>query len=161
MAHGAWYLVHSSACCLIPLPPPTLYQRLALVLTHFNTTHLFRLLPSPRSPDGASWFPTAPARLRTTPLPTLLSVSALVRSRPVPLAGKEANTNYSLLWSGFHDTLNSLIDIFFLYMYTLCRVFHFNSSERLAKYNQLLRIEEELNGDSIFAGENFRTAHLL
>ncbi|KAI1300694.1 phosphopyruvate hydratase [Mortierella claussenii] len=34
-------------------------------------------------------------------------------------------------------------------------------SERLAKYNQLLRIEEELNGDSIYAGENFRQAHLL
>ncbi|KAG0258158.1 phosphopyruvate hydratase [Mortierella polycephala] len=34
-------------------------------------------------------------------------------------------------------------------------------SERLAKYNQLLRIEEELAGDSIYAGENFRTAHLL
>ncbi|KAF9972565.1 hypothetical protein BGZ73_004293 [Actinomortierella ambigua] len=34
-------------------------------------------------------------------------------------------------------------------------------SERLAKYNQLLRIEEELNGDSIYAGENFRKAHLL
>lgn len=35
------------------------------------------------------------------------------------------------------------------------------SSERLAKYNQLLRIEEELNGDSIYAGEHFRKAHLL
>ncbi|GJJ74960.1 enolase [Entomortierella parvispora] len=34
-------------------------------------------------------------------------------------------------------------------------------SERLAKYNQMLRIEEELNGDSIFAGENFHQAHLL
>ncbi|ORZ07272.1 enolase [Lobosporangium transversale] len=34
-------------------------------------------------------------------------------------------------------------------------------SERLAKYNQLLRIEEELNGDSIYAGDNFRKAHLL
>ncbi|KAF8945005.1 hypothetical protein BGZ47_003395 [Haplosporangium gracile] len=34
-------------------------------------------------------------------------------------------------------------------------------SERLAKYNQLLRIEEELAGDSIYAGENFRKAHLL
>ncbi|KAG0349489.1 hypothetical protein BG004_005151 [Podila humilis] len=34
-------------------------------------------------------------------------------------------------------------------------------SERLAKYNQLLRIEEELGGDSIYAGENFRKAHLL
>ncbi|GAN07344.1 enolase [Mucor ambiguus] len=35
-------------------------------------------------------------------------------------------------------------------------------SERLAKYNQLLRIEEELGeGNSIYAGENFRTAHLL
>ncbi|KAG0240169.1 hypothetical protein BGW41_007151 [Actinomortierella wolfii] len=34
-------------------------------------------------------------------------------------------------------------------------------SERLAKYNQLLRIEEELGGDSIYAGENFRQAHLL
>lgn len=31
-------------------------------------------------------------------------------------------------------------------------------SERLAKYNQLLRIEEELNGESKFAGEGFRTA---
>ncbi|KAG9072216.1 hypothetical protein KI688_006440 [Linnemannia hyalina] len=34
-------------------------------------------------------------------------------------------------------------------------------SERLAKYNQLLRIEEELNGGSIYAGENFRKARLL
>lgn len=29
-------------------------------------------------------------------------------------------------------------------------------SERLAKYNQLLRIEEELAGNSVYAGENFR-----
>jgi enolase len=29
-------------------------------------------------------------------------------------------------------------------------------SERLAKYNQLLRIEEELGGDAKFAGVNFR-----
>ena len=34
-------------------------------------------------------------------------------------------------------------------------------SERLAKYNQLLRIEEELGSDAIYAGENFRHAHLL
>jgi len=31
-------------------------------------------------------------------------------------------------------------------------------SERLAKLNQILRIEEELGGDAIFAGENYRTA---
>lgn len=30
-------------------------------------------------------------------------------------------------------------------------------SERLAKYNQLLRIEEELNGKTSYAGNNFRT----
>jgi enolase len=29
-------------------------------------------------------------------------------------------------------------------------------SERLAKYNQLLRIEEELGADAKFAGVNFR-----
>merc|ERR1712216_400965 len=29
-------------------------------------------------------------------------------------------------------------------------------SERLAKYNQLLRIEEELGADSVYAGENYR-----
>eukprot|EP00158_Paraphelidium_tribonemae_P008090 Partr_v1_DN28470_c0_g1_i1_m41289 putative enolase (EC 4.2.1.11) len=29
-------------------------------------------------------------------------------------------------------------------------------SERLAKYNQLLRIEEELGADAVYAGENFR-----
>uniref|UniRef100_A0A2C9LHG9 phosphopyruvate hydratase n=1 Tax=Biomphalaria glabrata TaxID=6526 RepID=A0A2C9LHG9_BIOGL len=29
-------------------------------------------------------------------------------------------------------------------------------SERLAKYNQLLRIEEELGKDAVYAGENFR-----
>ncbi|CAO3683075.1 unnamed protein product [Rhizopus stolonifer] len=34
-------------------------------------------------------------------------------------------------------------------------------SERLAKYNQLLRIEEELGENCIYAGENFRTAHDL
>lgn len=31
-------------------------------------------------------------------------------------------------------------------------------SERLAKYNQLIRIEDELKGKSIFAGKNFRKA---
>jgi len=30
-------------------------------------------------------------------------------------------------------------------------------SERLAKYNQLLRIEEELGADAVYAGVNFRT----
>ncbi|KAI8977124.1 enolase [Mycotypha africana] len=34
-------------------------------------------------------------------------------------------------------------------------------SERLAKYNQLLRIEEELGDNCIYAGENFRKAHEL
>ncbi|CAI2170887.1 3010_t:CDS:2 [Funneliformis geosporum] len=34
-------------------------------------------------------------------------------------------------------------------------------SERLAKYNQLLRIEEELGSEAIYAGEKFRHAHLL
>ncbi|RUS22787.1 enolase [Endogone sp. FLAS-F59071] len=34
-------------------------------------------------------------------------------------------------------------------------------SERLAKYNQLLRIEEELGPDAVYAGENFRHAHAL
>lgn len=34
-------------------------------------------------------------------------------------------------------------------------------SERLAKYNQLLRIEEELGDDAVYAGENFRHAHNL
>ena len=29
-------------------------------------------------------------------------------------------------------------------------------SERLAKYNQLLRIEEELGNDAVYAGETFR-----
>jgi len=29
-------------------------------------------------------------------------------------------------------------------------------SERLAKYNQILRIEEELGGKSVFAGKNFK-----
>ncbi|RIB03335.1 Enolase, C-terminal TIM barrel domain-containing protein [Gigaspora rosea] len=33
--------------------------------------------------------------------------------------------------------------------------------ERLAKYNQLLRIEEELCSDAIYAGENFNHAHNL
>ena len=30
-------------------------------------------------------------------------------------------------------------------------------SERLSKYNQLLRIEEELGSDAPYAGEKFRT----
>ncbi|KAI8380934.1 enolase [Radiomyces spectabilis] len=34
-------------------------------------------------------------------------------------------------------------------------------SERLAKLNQLLRIEEELGANAIYAGENFRKAHQL
>ncbi|KAJ3060949.1 Enolase, partial [Podochytrium sp. JEL0797] len=34
-------------------------------------------------------------------------------------------------------------------------------SERLAKYNQLLRIEEELGENCIYAGKNFRLAHNL
>jgi enolase len=29
-------------------------------------------------------------------------------------------------------------------------------SERLAKYNQILRIEEELGADAVYAGEKFR-----
>jgi enolase len=29
-------------------------------------------------------------------------------------------------------------------------------SERLAKYNQILRIEEELGGNAKYAGKNFR-----
>lgn len=29
-------------------------------------------------------------------------------------------------------------------------------SERLAKYNQLLRIEQELGSDAVYAGENWR-----
>ena len=32
----------------------------------------------------------------------------------------------------------------------------FDRSERLAKYNQLLRIEEELGTNAKFAGANFR-----
>ena len=32
-------------------------------------------------------------------------------------------------------------------------------SERLAKYNQLLRIEAELGDDAIYAGKAFRTPH--
>jgi enolase len=31
-------------------------------------------------------------------------------------------------------------------------------SERLAKLNQILRIEEELGSAAVYAGENFRTA---
>ena len=34
-------------------------------------------------------------------------------------------------------------------------------SERLAKLNQILRIEEELGSNAIFAGEKFRTAVVL
>lgn len=35
-------------------------------------------------------------------------------------------------------------------------------SDRLAKYNQILRIEEELGDKAIFAGKHFRNpAHLL
>ncbi|KAI8062614.1 enolase [Gongronella butleri] len=34
-------------------------------------------------------------------------------------------------------------------------------SERMAKYNELLRIEEELGDNAIYAGENFRKAHEL
>ena len=33
--------------------------------------------------------------------------------------------------------------------------------ERLAKYNQLLRIEEEMGSGCVFAGENYRKAHVL
>mgnify|MGYP003959375321 CR=1 FL=1 len=29
-------------------------------------------------------------------------------------------------------------------------------SERLSKYNQLLRIEEELGADAVYAGDNYR-----
>jgi len=34
-------------------------------------------------------------------------------------------------------------------------------SERLAKYNQLLRIEDALGANAIFAGKNFRNGHVL
>merc|ERR1712028_34803 len=33
-------------------------------------------------------------------------------------------------------------------------------SERVAKYNQLLRIEEELGADAVYTGKDFRLAHL-
>jgi len=36
-----------------------------------------------------------------------------------------------------------------------------NASERLAKYNQLLRIEAELGDKAIYAGKHFRTARTL
>jgi len=36
-----------------------------------------------------------------------------------------------------------------------------NTSERLAKYNQLLRIEAELGAKAIYAGKHFRTARTL
>jgi enolase len=32
-------------------------------------------------------------------------------------------------------------------------------SERLAKYNQILRIEEELGSNAVYAGKNFRNPH--
>jgi len=38
---------------------------------------------------------------------------------------------------------------------TLTTTVHYRS-ERLAKYNQLLRIEEELGADAVYAGENWR-----
>ena len=34
-------------------------------------------------------------------------------------------------------------------------------SERLAKYNQLLRIEEELGSKGVYAGDNFRYPYKL
>jgi enolase len=34
-------------------------------------------------------------------------------------------------------------------------------SDRLAKYNQILRIEEELGSKAIFAGKNFRNPYKL
>jgi len=34
-------------------------------------------------------------------------------------------------------------------------------SDRLAKYNQLLRIEEELGNKAIYAGKNFKFPHKL
>lgn len=34
-------------------------------------------------------------------------------------------------------------------------------SDRLAKYNQILRIEEELGSKSVYAGKNFRDAGKL
>ena len=34
-------------------------------------------------------------------------------------------------------------------------------SERLAKLNQILRIEESLGADAIYAGKDFHTAHQL
>jgi enolase len=37
-----------------------------------------------------------------------------------------------------------------------CCTAHIDRSERLAKYNQLLRIEEELGADAVYAGENWR-----
>lgn len=34
-------------------------------------------------------------------------------------------------------------------------------SDRVAKYNQLIRIEEELSGNSVYAGEKFRNPESL
>lgn len=34
-------------------------------------------------------------------------------------------------------------------------------SERLAKYNQIFRIEDELGSNAVYAGKSFRTPHKL
>ena len=47
------------------------------------------------------------------------------------------------------------IYLFFILIY-LFKTVHFSFNYRLAKYNQLLRIEEELGANAKYAGENFR-----
>lgn len=48
------------------------------------------------------------------------------------------------------DNIQPFLVLSALLAYAGCR------SERLSKYNQLLRIEEELGADAVYAGENWR-----
>ena len=81
-------------------------------------------------PDGASWFLIVLVRLRILSLQISSWAFVLAKSRLGHLVAGEALSTKRLL----------------IY------------SERLAKYNQILRIEQELGDKAIYAGAGFRSA---
>ena len=95
-----------------------------------RSLNLFKLLQMLTLRDGVSWSLIVPVRQRILLSLILLLDSVLVKSRlEPPAAGSSLSLTKKL-----------------------------TNSERLAKYNQLLRIEAELGDKAIYAGNYFRSA---
>ena len=98
---------------------------------------------------------SGPARPRIASSPTWLSALEPARSRLELLAGIIALDKFQVQ-VGFQFSFIS----FALSTFSPSTNIQ-NRSERLAKYNQLLRIEEELGTNAKFAGANFRKVRFL